>query len=135
MKLDDFLRAHEFMRVERPPELWEINCEDDTAFVNVLGETIVVGLLHGNELADMVLNASNVTIDESAGSQNLRSGDYVALTVRGRGEWEDGRWYPGAEDVPGDLAKLREPFEVARVPHAYTRDLGAEGGSITVLAG
>jgi hypothetical protein len=43
--LDALLNAHAFMRVERPPLLWGVDV-DDEPFIRMLGEMIVVGLLH-----------------------------------------------------------------------------------------
>jgi hypothetical protein len=37
MRLDALLRAHGFMRVERPPRLWEADT-DDERFIPLLGE-------------------------------------------------------------------------------------------------
>ncbi len=39
--LDALLTAHAFMRVERPPELWQVDI-DDEPFIRMLGEMIVV---------------------------------------------------------------------------------------------
>jgi len=43
LRLDGLLRAHAFMRVERPPELWEAAAED-TTLVPLLGEMIAARL-------------------------------------------------------------------------------------------
>jgi hypothetical protein len=83
MELDGHLRGHTFMHLELPPQLWEADTEDEP-FLRMLGEVIVVGLGRGNELADLVLTASNVTVE--ADEEPLVSpGDYVAVTVRGAG--------------------------------------------------
>ena len=37
MRLDALLRAHGFMKIERPPELWEAD-SDDARFLPLLGE-------------------------------------------------------------------------------------------------
>ena len=84
--LDALLTAHAFMRVERPPELWQVDV-DDEPFIRMLGEMIVVGLLHHDVLAELTLNASNVTVGEE-GPDGVAPGDYVAVTVRGPGAWE-----------------------------------------------
>ena len=39
MRLDALIRAHGFMRTERPPELWEADTED-VRFIPLLGEMI-----------------------------------------------------------------------------------------------
>ena len=73
------------MRVERPPSLWEVDV-DDEPFIRMLGEMIVVGLLHHNVLAELTLNASNVTVGDD-GPDGVGSGDYVAISIKGPGEW------------------------------------------------
>ena len=84
--LDALLTAHAFMRVERPPELWQVDV-DDEPFIRMLGEMIVVGLLHHEVLAEVTLNASNVTFGDD-GPEGVAPGDYVAVTVTGPGVWE-----------------------------------------------
>jgi hypothetical protein len=91
--LDALLNAHAFMRVERPPELWEVDVLDEP-FIRMLGEMIVVGLLHHDVLAELTLNASNVTVDDE-GTDGVAPGDYVAITVAGPGAWDrDVTWTP-----------------------------------------
>jgi hypothetical protein len=46
MDLDALLRAHGFMRVERPPLLWSPDTEDEQ-FLRMLGEMIALGLGRG----------------------------------------------------------------------------------------
>jgi hypothetical protein len=43
MKLDAYLRAHEFMKVEWPPHLWEAHTEE-VPFPRLLGELIAATL-------------------------------------------------------------------------------------------
>lgn len=62
MRLEPLLRAHGFMKVEQPPELWEPATED-TRFVPLLGEMIAAGLTGGAELDALTLNASNVVVE------------------------------------------------------------------------
>jgi hypothetical protein len=50
-----------FMRVEHPPQME--SGTDGEAFLRVLGEMIVIGLGRGNELADLTVNVSNVTVE------------------------------------------------------------------------
>lgn len=131
MKLDALLRAHAFMRVERPPELWEIDTDDDTGVILTLGEMIVAGLVRGTDLADLTLNASNVVIERSAASDHLPAGEYVALTVRGAGAWPDATWWPGVARAP--LEDLWAAAARGGWSYGYMRDLGADGGSVTLL--
>ena len=131
MELDSLLRAHEFMRVERPPLLWEADAELDPV-IRMLGEMLALALRHHNDLATLTLNASNVSVEEE-GPDGVDLGDYVALSVVGPGEdWKDRTWRPGSPattfDQFGDLGRA---LAGAGVRFAYTRRLG-EGGSITV---
>lgn len=131
MELDAFLRAHEFMRVERPPLLWEADAELEPV-IRMMGEMLALALRHHNDLAALTLNASNVTL-EDPGPEAVAPGDYVALTVSGPGDdWEDLTWRPGSPattfDQFGDLGRA---LDVAGVPFAYARRL-ADGGTITV---
>lgn len=127
--LDALLNAHAFMRVERPPELWTVDVLDEP-FIRMLGEMVVVGLLHHDVLGELTLNASNVTI-ESEPPQGVAPGDYVAITIAGPGEWEaDVSWTPASTETfwSDDLdAAVRG----ASVSFAYVRRL-ENGGSITV---
>jgi len=129
--LDALLRAHAFMRVERPPELWQVDV-DDEPFIRMLGEMIVVGLLHHDVLAELTLNASNVTVGEE-GPDGVAPGDYVAVTVRGPGAWErDQAWTPSSSEQlwSGDLdAAVRAAF----VAYASLRRPSPDEGSITVF--
>jgi hypothetical protein len=133
VKLDAVLRAHAFMRVERPPELWEADAELE-AFLRMLGEMIVVGLNRGNELGDLVLGASNVTVEPDEDEEaTIPEGDYVAITVRGGGEWAaDDVWRAGEGPTHGLLCNVGPAADTAGAAFAYTRNLGREG-SVTVL--
>lgn len=132
MNLEPILNAHAYMRVERPPELWGVDVVDDAALIRVLGEQIVIGLLHGNELGDLTLNASNMAIEASASSATLPEGEYVALTVLGHGEWSpEIVWPREAEMDVGDYANLVGALERSEAAFAYSRTLRT-GGSITV---
>ena len=128
--LDALLTAHAFMRVERPPELWQVDVEDEP-FIRMLGEMIVVGLLHHDVLAELTLNASNVTIGDD-GPDGVEPGDYVAVTVHGPGAWErDMSWTPGSAD-PLWSADLDAAVRAASVSFGYLRSSNREEGSITV---
>jgi hypothetical protein len=128
--LDALLTAHAFLRVERPPELWEVDVGDES-FIRMLGEMIVVGLLHHDILAGLTLNASNVTVD-GVGLDGIVAGDYVAITVRGPGAWEgDVTWTPASAE-PLWSPDLDTAVRAASGSFAYLRRLGAGEGSITV---
>lgn len=129
--LDAVLTAHAFMRVERPPELWAIDVDDDV-FIRMLGELIVVGLLHHNVLAELTLNVANVTVGED-GPAGVDAGDHVAVTVRGPGTWEEEVAWTPASDEPLWSSDLDTAVRAASASYAYLRPLGDDGGSITVF--
>jgi hypothetical protein len=134
VELDGYLRAHAFMQVERPPELWEVDTRDEP-FLRMLGEMIVIGLNRGNDLADLVLAAANVTVEPERDDEKARlaPGDYVALTVRGAGDWEtDDVWWAGEGPTRGLLASVGPAADEAGAVFAYTRNLGGEG-SVTAF--
>lgn len=131
MELDSYLRAHAFMHVERPPVLWEADTEDEP-FLHLLGEMIGIGLGRGNELAELVLNASNVTVRPDDENDRLPEGDYVALTVRGAGNWDDDVWWAGEGPTRGLLCNVGPAADTAGAVYAYTRNLAGEG-SVTAL--
>jgi hypothetical protein len=136
VELDGYLRAHAFMRVERPPELWEADTEDE-AFLHLLGEMIVIGLGRGNELGELVLNVANVTVEPDGEEPETMwppPGDYVALTVRGDGDWEaDDVWRAGQGPTRGLLRGVGPAADTAGAVWAYTRNLGREGAVTTLL--
>jgi hypothetical protein len=127
--LGALLRAHAFLRVERPPELWTVDVRDEP-FIRMLGEMIVVGLLHHDVLGDLTLNVSNVRVEDEP-PEGVERGDYVAISILGPGTWEHDRaWTPGAGE-PLWSPDLDEALRAASVAFAYLRTLGEAGGSIT----
>ena len=133
MRLDSILRAHAFMQVERPPELWEVDSED-VRFLPLLGEMIVVGLRHGVELAGLTLSAVNVVVEEAAASETgPAAGEYVAVTVSGPGSWgADATWRPRRGSGSPVLAALDERLTSAGARYAYLRNLISRG-SLTIF--
>jgi hypothetical protein len=134
MDLESLLRAHAFMKVERPPLLWSPDTEDEP-FLLMLGEMIALGFGRGTELADLTLNISNVTVDPDAEDDEgeaIPDGDYVAVTVRGAGVWEDDLWRAGHGATTGLLGNVGPAADAAGAVYAYTRNLGSEG-SVTAL--
>lgn len=124
------------MKVERPPQLWEADTEDER-FIPLLGEMLSARLSYGCRLEDMTLNASNVVVSEPADfddeGRGPAPGDYVALTVSGEGKWEsDAVWLPGQPPPPGLLQEIHERLVSAGVRYAYVRSF-APKGSITVF--
>ena len=134
MDLEAHLRSHAFMKVERPPLMWSPDTEDEP-FLLMLGEMIALGLGRGTELADLTLNISNVTVDPDAEDDEgeaIPDGDYVAVTVRGAGVWEDDLWRAGHGATTGLLGNVGAAADAAGAVYAYTRNLGSEG-SVTAL--
>jgi hypothetical protein len=132
--LAPLLNAHAFLRVERPPTLWEAEV-DDVRLVRLLGEMIAAALVRGTALDDIVLRASNVTVEWSSAQSVPAAGDYVALTVLGvAGEWgPEVTWRPGlAGGAVLMNAELEAAVMTAGVPFAYSRSSGV-GGSVTVF--
>jgi hypothetical protein len=135
MRFDEILTAHGFMRTERPPLMWEADT-DDERFIPLLGEMIVVGLNAGNELAQLTLAVSNVTVEEDDDEPEetpwVEPGDYVAVTVRGPGRWSDDVWRSGDGPTLGMLVNVAPRADDAGAVCAYTRDLDGEG-ALTVF--
>jgi len=135
MNLDAILRAHAYMRVERPPLLWEADT-DEIRLLPLLGEMIVVGLGRGNALGDLVLNVANVTIEpdlEEPDTARYAPGDYVAVTVRGAGNWNPEWVWPRGAGAAGKVySNIESALPASGAAYAYSRDLG-EHGSLTVL--
>jgi hypothetical protein len=100
----------------------------------MLGLMIVIGLNRGNELADLVLSAANVTVEPDEDEEAwLPEGDYVAVTIRGAGDWAaDDVWRAGQGPTAGLLCDVGPAADTAGAVFAYTRNLGGEG-SVTAL--
>jgi hypothetical protein len=122
MQLDALLRAHGFLRVERPPLLWEVAAED-VPLVRLLGEMIAAALARGTELADVILNVANVTV-MPGGDHPERpplAGDYVAFTiVAGAGAFLPERAWPGSEPLVSP--DLDAAARAAGARYGYTRE-------------
>jgi len=121
--------------VERPPLLWELDA-DDESLLRLLGEMISAGLVrNGGELAQVVLNVSNVTVPAEAADGPMPLGDFVAITIRSGGDWSPEL---ARRPVAGGRPPLVSPdLEAAalgaRVVYGYSRVLGPDEGSVTVL--
>ena len=131
MELGPLLRAHGFLQVQRPPEVWDVDA-DDELLIRMLGEMIAAALVRGTELGDVVLRADNVTATEADGA--LPVGDYVALSIEGSRDWApEVVWRaddPFAPVLVG--ADLDAAARAAGVRWAYTRAFATDG-SVTVL--
>ena len=135
MRLEALLRAHGFMRTERPPALWEARTELER-LVPLVGEMIAAALAGGGVLEQLTLAAANVAIEPPEegddGAQLPPPGEYVAISVRGATDLgPDARWLPG-DSATGLLGRLGARLDAAGARWAYVRRLPGEG-SITVL--
>jgi hypothetical protein len=122
------------MKVERPPLVWSPDTEDEP-FLWMLGEMIALGLGRGNELEDLTLNVSNVVVERDEDDEELEwvaDGEYVAITVRSPGAWDDDTWRAGQGPTRGPLCNIGPAADAAGAVYAYTRDLVTEG-SVTAL--
>jgi hypothetical protein len=133
-ELEGILNAHAFLRVEGPPVLWETDV-DLEAFIRALGEMIAAGLVRNSqELSEITLNVSNVTVEPEAIGP-MPAGDFVAVTIKSGGDWSpETTWDPAARH-DGSLVShdLEAALTTASAAWAYTRELGADGGSVTAL--
>lgn len=147
LAFEALVRAHGFMKTERPPEMWEADT-DDVRFLPLLGEMIAAGIGGGSPLGDLTLNVSNVVVFdprdaigacERTGSADAAScqpppGEFVAVTVRGRTDLgPDQSWSPSRPLPPGLLlGRLGERLVEAGARYAYVRRTPGEG-SVTVF--
>ena len=130
VRLDALLNAHAYLRIERPPVLWEADIAD-TMLIPLLGEALVQLLVGGASLHEITLSAANVSVTEEARG-SLAPGDYVSLTVSGLADLGgDARW-PDDPRFGGLSADLVDRLVASGVVHAYARQIGATG-SITLF--
>jgi hypothetical protein len=139
MQLGPLLTAHSFMRIERPPLLWDADTED-LRFLPLLGEIIAAGLGKGTPLAELTLNASNVVVEPSpdAGGEPAAPlpGEYVAITVSGIADFgPDAAWaQTERKRTHGLLDRLSSSLETAGARFAYVRRIGDQGSFTVFLA-
>jgi hypothetical protein len=137
MRLDALLRAHGFMKVERPPDIWEADTED-TRFLPLLGEMIAAALSRGAVLGALTLNISNVVVEPPAADDpgeepTVPPGHYVAVTVNGQADLgADSAWLPGRCPPSGLLRRLDARLGTGGARYAYVRRTPPTG-SITVF--
>jgi len=135
MRLEPILRAHAYMKVEQPPELWEADTED-SRFLALLGEVIAAALSRGTPLGELILNASNVVVQPPEDGEEPgvpQPAEYVAITVRGRTDFgREDTWHPSAPLGAGLLSDLHLRLEAAGARFAYIRRTPPEG-SLTVF--
>jgi hypothetical protein len=131
MILHSVLCAHDLMRVERPPELWRIHAEDGR-LIPLLDEMVAFALSRGNVLGKLILHAANVVI-ENAGPNNIPSGEFVAISVVGKGDWgPEWRWRPDAALPMCASSKFQRVIANSSGAFASARQI-CDAGSITVF--
>jgi hypothetical protein len=134
LDLEPILVAHSYLTVERPPELWALDA-DDERLIRLLGEMIAAGLArNGGDLPSIVLNVSNVAVTREA-ADPIPPGDFVAITIRGRGDWspELARQPLPNGDPPLVNADLEAAAGAAGAAYCYTRVLAPGEGSVTAF--
>jgi hypothetical protein len=129
--LGPVLRAHSYLRVERPHTLWPADV-DDVRLIRLLGETIAFALGRGTELGDVGLLAADVTVDHD--DAPVDAGDYVTLSIEGAGDWSpEVSWTPAAPEATVVLTDdVTAALRAAEVLWAYTRAFAGHG-SITMF--
>jgi hypothetical protein len=134
INVESMLRAHSYMRTHRPPDSWNLEADDQT-FFGLLGEMIVAGMHRGNDLGDLTLSVTNVTV--LPGTEGpIPTGDHVAVTVSGAGDWTPERtWDPtaGASPPPFVTDDLEAAARGSDAVYGYTRQTSPEAGGITLL--
>ncbi len=128
--------AHSFMVTECPPEPWAAGA-DEESFFRLLGEMIAAGLArNGGRLGELTLNVANVTVEPEAAGR-FPAGDFIAVTVRGRGDWgPEVFWSPesaAAGAAPLVTRDLQAAAVSAQVACGYSRVLSGGEGSVTVF--
>ncbi|NOT09503.1 MAG: hypothetical protein HOP28_15030 [Gemmatimonadales bacterium] len=136
LRFEALLRAHGFMRTERPPEIWV--ADTDARVLPLLGELIAAALSGGGTLGELTLAVSNVVVEADVECppgeiQSPAPGEYVAMTVKGETDLgPDAKWPDGALPAVHLLRRLDERFTVAGARFAYVRRIPPEG-SVTVF--
>lgn len=134
INVESMLRAHSYMRTQRPPDAWDLEADDQT-FFGLLGEMIVAGMHRGNELSELTLSVANVTVLPGADGP-IPAGNHVALSVVGRGDWTPERTWSrdaGASPPPFVTPDLEAAAHRSDATYGYTRQTSDEEGSITLV--
>jgi len=132
--LHALIRAHPYITIERPPELWQPDV-DDVPFIRFFGELLVASLSrNGGDLARVTVHISNVVIDPSA-ADPMPPGEFVAVTGIGEGDWgpELARCPTVGSRPPLVSDDVESAAAAAGAAWAYTRTLDRGRGSVTVL--
>ena len=108
---------------------------DDLLFIRFFGELIAASLVrNGGNLGAVTINFSNVVIEPDA-ADPMPAGEFVAVTARGPGDWggDVSRRPSGGARPPLAGPDLESAAASAGARWAYSRNLGADGGSVTFL--
>lgn len=114
--------------------MWSIDA-DDLLFIRFFGELIAASLVrNGGNLGAVTINFSNVVIEPDA-ADPMPAGEFVAVTARGPGDWggDVSRRPSGGARPPLAGPDLESAAASAGARWAYSRNLGADGGSVTFL--
>ena len=133
VSVESMLRAHSYMRTGRPSDAWDPDVDDQTFFA-LLGEMIVVGMHRGNDLGELTLSVTNVTVMPGAEGP-IPAGDHVAITVSGRGDWTPEQTWSreaDASEEPFVTADLEAAIVASDAIYGYTQ-ASAETGGITAM--
>lgn len=133
MRFDALLRAHEFVQVQRPPEVWEADT-DDGRFVPLLGEMLSAFVSRDVPLDEITLLVSNVIMpDDPESLHGPPAGEWVAVTVSGPTDvGADETWTPSTPRSNSTLGCLHPRLVEAGARYAYVRRTSPRG-SLTIL--
>jgi hypothetical protein len=133
VSVEAMLRAHSYMRTGRPSDTWDPDVNDQTFFA-LLGEMIVVGMHRGNDLGELTLSVTNVTVMPGAEGP-IPAGDHVAITISGRGDWTpEQTWSRGTgPSEPFVTPDLEVAIVASDAIYGYTRQASPETGGITAM--
>jgi hypothetical protein len=131
-ELEALLTAHADLRVERPPVLWAPLAELEP-LTRMLREMISAGLVRNNGLlGELTLNVSNVTVERDAAGW-IPEGEFVAVTIRGKGDWAPETTWTRSEEADSILESVQLAAAAAGASCLYSRVLDGGEGSVTVL--
>jgi len=133
VNVESMLRAHAYMRTGRPSDTWDPDVDDQTFFA-LLGEMIVVGMRRGNDLGELTLSITNVTVMPGADGP-IPPGDHVAITISGHGDWTPEQTWSRetAGAAPFVTPELEDALVASDAIYGYTRQGSPESGGITAM--
>jgi hypothetical protein len=132
--LGALIRAHPYVTIEQPPELWQPD-SDDVQFLRFFGLMLVALLVrNGGKFDGATVNVSNVVVEPLAEGP-VPLGEFVAITGISNGNWgpEIARRPDRHARPPLVSRDLESAAAAAGGVWAYTRGLGEGRGSVTVL--